>query len=192
DPHSFPTRRSSDLRRLVFFIGDPAMKLAFPKPNIVLTKINDAPISGTTDVLEALGRVKLSGEVVDLSGNVLSDFNGVLSTTIYDKNIQRQTLGNDGTREGGQLIVMDFETLGPIIFRGQSTVTNGQFDIEFVVPRDIGIPVGYGKVSFYAKKNNVLIDQAGASVNQVQIGGINENAPEDHIGPVIAAYMNDE
>ena len=33
-------------RRLVFFIGDPAMKLAFPKPNIRLTEINDTPISG--------------------------------------------------------------------------------------------------------------------------------------------------
>jgi hypothetical protein len=179
-------------RRLVFFIGDPAMKLTFPKPNIVLTKINDAPISGTTDVLQALSRVKLSGEVVDLSGNVISDYNGVLSTTIYDKEIQRQTLGNDGTRDNGQIIIMNFKTLGAIIFRGQSSVTNGQFDIEFVVPRDIGIPVGFGKVSFYAKQEGVLLDQSGASVNQVQIGGLNENAPEDNIGPVIAAFMNDE
>ncbi|MCH7524132.1 MAG: type IX secretion system sortase PorU, partial [Bacteroidetes bacterium] len=31
-------------RRLVFFIGDPAMKLAFPKPNIRLPTINDVPI----------------------------------------------------------------------------------------------------------------------------------------------------
>lgn len=187
-----PAISSTLQRRLVFFIGDPAMKLAFPQPNIVLTKINDAPISGTTDVLQALSRVKLSGEVVDLSGNTLTNYNGVLSTTIYDKNIQRQTLGNDGVRDGGQLIIMDFETLGPIIFRGQSTVTNGQFDIEFVVPRDIGIPVGYGKVSFYAKKDGALEDQAGASVNQVQIGGLNPNAPEDNLGPVITAYMNDE
>ncbi|PWI31290.1 peptidase C25 [Flavobacteriaceae bacterium LYZ1037] len=179
-------------RRLVFFIGDPAMKLAFPKPNIVLTKINDAPISGTTDVLQALGHVKLSGEVVDLNGNVRTDFNGVLSTTIYDKNIERQTLGNDNTRDSGQLIILDFETLGPIIFRGQSTVTNGQFEMEFVVPRDIGIPVGYGRVSFYAKQDGRLVDQAGASVNQVQIGGLNENAEEDNIGPVIQAFMNDE
>lgn len=179
-------------RRLVFFIGDPAMTLAFPKPNIVLTKVNDAPINGAIDVLQALSHVKLSGEVTDLSGNILSDYNGVLSTTIYDKNIERQTLGNDGTRDGGQLIIMDFETLGPIIFRGQASVTNGQFDIEFVVPRDIGIPVGYGRVSLYAKRDGVHEDQAGASVNQIQIGGLNENAPEDNIGPVIAAYMNDE
>ncbi|TYA58239.1 type IX secretion system sortase PorU [Formosa maritima] len=187
-----PAISNGGQRRLVFFIGDPAMKLAFPKPHIVLTKINDAPISGATDVLQALSHVKLSGEVVDLSGNVISDFNGVLSTTIYDKNIQRQTLGNDGTTDSGQVIIMDFETLGSIIFRGQSSVTNGQFEIEFVVPRDIGIPVGYGKVSFYAKKDGQLLDHSGASVNQVQIGGLNENAEADNVGPIINAYMNDE
>jgi len=187
-----PAVSNGGQRRLVFFIGDPAMKLSFAKPNIVLTKVNDAPISGTTDVLQALGRVKLSGEIVDDSGNLLSDFNGVLSSTIYDKNIQRQTLGNDGTRDGGQIIRMDFETLGAIIFRGQSSITNGQFDIEFVVPRDIGIPIGYGKVSFYAKKEGQLIDHTGASVEEVQIGGLNENAEEDNIGPVMNAYLNDE
>src|SRR5690554_168596 len=179
-------------RRLVFFIGDPAMKLAFPKPNIVLTKVNDVPVSGNIDVLQALSHVKLSGEVTDLSGNILSDYKGVLSTTIYDKNIERRTLGNDGVRDGGQLIIMDFESLGPIIFRGQSSIVNGKFDIEFVVPKDIGIPVDYGRISFYAKRDGVHEDQAGASVNQVQIGGLNTNAPEDNIGPVISAYMNDE
>ncbi|MCX7551919.1 type IX secretion system sortase PorU [Xanthomarina sp. F2636L] len=179
-------------RRLVFFIGDPAMKLAFPGPDIVLTKVNDAPITGTTDVLQALSKVKLSGEVLDLSGNVMTDYNGILSTTIYDKKIERQTLGNDRTRDGGQIIIMDFETLGPIIFRGQSSVTNGQFDIEFVVPKDIGIPVDFGRVSFYAKKEGIHVDHTGASVDQIQIGGLNADAPEDNIGPVIAAYMNDE
>jgi len=179
-------------RRLVFFIGDPAMKLAFPQPNIRLTKINDVPITGSTDVLEALSHVKLDGEVVDVSGNVLTNYNGVLTATIYDKNINRSTLANDNTRDNnGQLIVLDYETLGEIIFRGQATVENGIFDFDFVVPRDIGIPVGNGKVSFYAKSTNPLQDQAGASYN-VRIGGLNANAAEDNDGPNINLFMNDE
>ena len=36
-----PSISGSDQRRLVFFIGDPAMKLAIPKPNIRITEIND-------------------------------------------------------------------------------------------------------------------------------------------------------
>ena len=179
-------------RRLVFFIGDPAMKLAFPKPNIRLTKINDVPITGNTDVLEALSLAKIEGEVVDVSGNVLTNYNGILTATIYDKNINRATLANDRTLDiNGQLIVLNFNTLGEIIFRGQATVTNGVFDFDFVVPRDIGIPVGNGKISFYSKTESPLQDQSGASYD-IKIGGLNANAADDSEGPNITLFMNDE
>ncbi|TJY36528.1 type IX secretion system sortase PorU [Pontimicrobium aquaticum] len=178
-------------RRLVFFIGDPAMKLALPKPSVRLTEINDAPITGNPDVLQALSRAKIKGEVVDESGNVLTNYNGVVTATIFDKEIDRQTLSNDGTTNAGQRVVMDYKTLGETIFRGQATVTNGVFEFNFVVPRDIGIPVGNGKVSFYAKNSNPLQDQAGANFD-VQIGGIDNTAPEDNEGPIINLYMNDE
>ena len=179
-------------KRLVFFIGDPAMKLTFPKPDIRLTKINDIPIGQATDTLKALSHAKLSGEVTDISGNILKTYNGTLSVTIYDKQIDRQTLANDGTRSNGQVVKLDFSTLGEIIFRGQASITNGLFEFDFVVPRDIGIPVGYGRVSFYAKKENSLDDQTGVSINTVEIGGLNENATEDNTGPLVKLYMNDE
>jgi Peptidase family C25 len=188
-----PSIASNSQNKLVFFIGDPAMKLAFARPNIRLTKINDVDITQATDTLKALSRIKLSGEVTDLSGNVLNTYNGVLSTTIYDKDINRQTLANDGTRDtNGQVVRLDFTTLGEIIFRGQASVRNGQFEFDFVVPKDIGIPVGFGKVSFYSEKDALLEDQTGASINTVKIGGLNENAEEDNIGPIITLYMNDE
>ncbi|NRA94361.1 MAG: T9SS type A sorting domain-containing protein, partial [Psychroserpens sp.] len=76
-------------------------------------------------------------------------------------------------------------------FKGQATVSNGQFEFEFVVPRDIGIPVGQGKVNFYAKRELPLEDRAGSSFD-IQVGGINENAEEDNIGPLINLFMNDE
>jgi len=176
---------------LVWYIGDPAMKLTFAKPDVRLTKINDVAVGGDTDVLQALGRVKLSGEVVNESGNLLSDYNGILTATVFDKDIERQTLNNDNQVNGGQPIIMDFETLGEVIFKGQATVANGQFEFEFVVPRDIGIPVGPGKVNFYTMRTLPLENRAGSSFD-IQVGGINENAAEDNVGPVINLFMNDE
>ncbi len=187
-----PSISTASQRRLAFFIGDPAMKLAFAKPNVKLNTINDVPLAQSTDTLKALSYIKLGGEITDVNGNVLSNFNGTLSTTIYDKSIDRQTLANDGISLNGELIKLDFKTLGAIIFRGQASVTNGKFEFDFVVPKDIGIPVGFGKVSFYAKNEQLLQDFAGASLNTVRIGGINENAAEDNVGPVITLYMNDE
>ena len=66
-----------------------------------------------------------------------------------------------------------------------------KFDFEFVVPRDIQIPVGKGRVSLYAKRDNVLENQTGVNLN-LNIGGLNENAPADNEGPLIKLYMNDE
>ncbi len=179
-------------RRLVTFLGDPAMKLAIPKPNIRLTKINDIPITQATDTLKALSKIKFTGEVTNINGNLLNNYNGTISTTIFDKNIERTTLANDGVAIGGQLIKMDFTTLGEAIFRGKATVTNGLFEFNFIVPKDISIPVGYGKVSFYSNSENPLEDYTGANLNTVKIGGINDAAPEDNLGPKITLFMNDE
>lgn len=188
-----PLMANDGQRRLIFFIGDPAMKLAFPKPNIRLTRLNDVPIGQSTDTLKALSKVKFAGEVTDLSGNLLPNYNGTLTATIFDKPITRQTLGNDGVRSPqGEVVKLDFETLGETIFKGQASVTNGQFEFDFVVPKDIGIPVGFGKVSFYAKNEELSEDQAGASINTIRVGGINENAEEDNTGPLITLFMNDE
>jgi hypothetical protein len=187
-----PRIAGSSQKRLVYFIGDPAMKLAFPRPDIRLTTINDIPVGQATDTLQALAYTKLGGEVVDENGALIQDFNGVLTATVYDKPIERQTLANDGTTDGnGNLIKLDFNTLGEILFKGQATISNGTFEFDFVVPRDIAIPVGNGKVSFYAKRNNSLTDKSGFSLD-IQVGGINENAAEDNVGPVISLYMNDE
>ncbi len=177
---------NSPLRRVVFYIGDPAMRLAFPKKSIRLTKLNGIPLAQATDTLKALSKIKLEGEVINEAGVLMTDYNGVLEAKVFDKNVMRQTLDNDGVG-----FIMDFITLGEGLFNGQATVSNGLFEFEFVVPRDIQIPVGKGRVSLYAKRDNVLEDQAGVNLD-LNVGGLNENAPEDNEGPLIRLYMNDE
>ena len=177
---------------MVFYIGDPALKLAIPKPKIVLTKVNDVPISQPVDNLKSLSNIKLTGEVRDENGvNLLANYNGELAVNIFDKNIERKTLGNDGTKDGlGQLYLMNFTVLGETIFRGNASVRNGLFEFNFVVPRDIRIPLGNGRISFYAKKTGQLIDQTGFDTS-ILIGGINNNAVADNISPAVKLYMND-
>lgn len=177
---------------MVFYIGDPATMLALPKPKIVLTKINDIPLSQPTPTLQALSNIKLTGEIRDESGNtLLSNYNGDLAVNIFDKSIIRSTFGNDGVLSGGRLAIMNFTVLGETIFRGNATVNNGLFEFNFVVPRDIRVPVGDGRISFYAKKTNTLEDQTGFDTS-IQIGGINLNAPRDNVAPTGRLYLNDE
>lgn len=178
---------------MVFYIGDPALQLAIPKPKIVLTHINNVPVSESTFIFNALSFATLKGEVRDENGNqLLENYNGEVAIQIFDKNLNRDTLGNDGTTLNGNLIILNFNELGETIFRGNATVTNGIFEFSFVVPKDIRIPIDSGRISFYAKTNNpVLQDQTGFNTD-IQVGGINKSAPEDNVGPTVRLYMNDE
>ncbi len=172
--------------RCVAFVGDPALMLSIPKPKITLTEINDVPVADFTGALEALSFVKLEGVVTDEAGNPIPGYNGEIAVTVFDKFIDRQTLGNDDPD-----VITDFITLGEALFRGNASVVNGQFEVGFVVPRDIRIPVSEGRVSFYSKRGLILEDQTGYD-NTIRIGGINENAEEDVTGPTVRLYMNDE
>ncbi|RZJ31093.1 MAG: type IX secretion system sortase PorU [Flavobacterium sp.] len=170
---------------VVTFLGDPAMRLAIPKPKIRLTAVNGQPVTGAIPDLQSLGFVTLTGEVTDEFNTPLTTYNGELSATIFDKPLTRSTLNNDNNAPP-----MSFSILGETIFRGNASVNNGQFQFGFVVPRDIRIAVGNGRISFYAKRNQILLDKTGYDTT-IKVGGINQNAEADNIGPTVKLYMND-
>lgn len=171
---------------VVFYIGDPALMLDIAKPKIRLTKVNDIPISQPIDDFKSLAKMKISGEITDENNNPLTNYNGELSTTIFDKIITRSTLNNDGYSPP-----IPFDILGETILRGNASVKNGLFEFSFIVPRDIRVPLNNGKISFYAKKNQLFEDQTGYDTT-IKVGGINENAIVDNISPSVKLYMNDE
>jgi len=186
-----PMITNSSQRRLVFFIGDPALMLPIADPGIQVIKINNEPINTTTQVLKALSKAKIEGHVTNGQGGILTNYNGILTATVYDKDIKRSTIGNDGTKNAdNSLITIDFDALGEVIFRGQASVTNGQYELEFVVPKDISLQEGTGKISLYSK-TETLLQNHGYNL-EVVIGGLNADAPEDNLGPTIALFMNDE
>jgi len=171
-------------RLFVYFLGDPALKLAQPKANISITKMNEVLLTQAIDTLKALSHVSFDGVVTDENNQILTDFNGTLSTTIFDKSIDKTTLDNNNF--GRKLT---FDALESKIYRGRATVTNGTFKFDFIVPKDIRVAFGKGKMSFYA--DNKIVDKAGYNFD-VTIGGINENAVEDIQGPTVNLFMNDE
>ncbi len=181
---------------VVFYLGDPALMLAIPKPQVVLTKVNGAPITGPIDDFQSLDHITLTGEVHDENNNPLPSYNGELTANIFDKNVQSETLRNDGydaviTESGQTAPRLPFTALGETIFRGNASIVNGNFEFDFYVPRDIRIPVDNGRISFYTKRNQILLDKAGVNTD-IKVGGINTSAAADNIGPTVKLYMNDE
>ena len=187
-----PAISSTNQRRLVFFIGDPAMKLAIPEKEIRISKINGVDINNFQEPIKGLDLVNVEGQVYDKNGLFLENYSGILTSTVYDKNISRTTLANDNTTDGnGNLILLDFEILGEVLFRGKSSVENGEFQFSFVVPKDVRMEIDSGKFSFYANETSSNSDKSGYN-SSIQIGGVNEDAEEDNIGPEIQIFLNDE
>lgn len=163
-------------------LGDPMLQMAYPKYDVKTTHINGIEIESFTDTLKALQEVEMRGVVVDESGNVLTDFNGSVYPTVYDKETHVYTQNNDGG------VVQEFRTFNRIIFKGRATVTNGQFKFQFVVPYDINYSVGKGRVSYYALAGN----QDGHGYNQdFNIGSSLQGVELNKVGPEIDLFLND-
>lgn len=167
-------------------IGDPAMKLSFPKHRVATLRVNgrDANIANV-DTLRALSTVTIEGAVTDEFGNIKTDFNGIAEPTIYDKRTSHTTRNNDNQSAG----TMNFTLQRNIIYRGYTNVTNGLFSFTFLVPRDINYSFGNGKISYYAYDKANVTD-AGGSYSNIVIGGTSSNTLIDNQPPIVEAFMD--
>lgn len=172
---------------MIYLIGDPSLPLNIPEFQIVTDSINGKPIETFTDTLKALSKVDIKGRIIDTLGNILTSFNGNIFPSIYDKATKGVTLLNDVS--DSEIAPFEFEQQKNILFKGNSSVTNGQFSFSFIIPKDINYTYGNGKISYYA--TNKQTDATGYS-NTIIIGGISENPIEDKRGPEIDIFINDE
>ncbi|MGB0882476.1 MAG: type IX secretion system sortase PorU, partial [Vicingaceae bacterium] len=163
-------------------LGDPALRLAYPKHNVKTKTINGVNVS-LADTIKSLSKVTITGEVQDENGNKLSGFNGVISPVVLDKYKQVNTLNNDG--EG----VFSFNLQTSKLFKGKASVVNGEFSYSFVVPKDISYSYGKGKLSYYAQNQ---IEDANGYHSEFFIGGTADDFEADDAGPEIDLFMNDE
>ncbi len=171
-------------------IGDPSLRLAIPELNVNTTRINAREVTvASYDTIRALQRVTVEGIVADANGNQLTNFNGIVYPTVFDKKTTTSNLVNDATGSRPSR-PFDFTVQRNIIFKGRASVTNGAFQFTFVVPRDINYQFGPGKISYYAANENTLTDGAG-SYERVIIGGTSD-ALADEQGPQVDVFMNTE
>lgn len=159
-------------------LGDPMMLPAYPKLEIELVDVGSE-----TDTLSALEQVTFSGRVLD-NGVLAGAFNGRVDISVFD-------IPQDFTTRGQESTPTSYFLRNNAIFRGETTVSNGEFEFSFVVPKNISYQFQNGRISFYAWDEDRNIDAAGA-FDDFALGGTNELAPEDNTPPVVSMYLNDE
>ncbi|MCS6823645.1 MAG: type IX secretion system sortase PorU [Cytophagaceae bacterium] len=166
-------------------LGDPSLTLAYPKHNVVITKINNQPVDAIPDTMKALSKITIQGEIQNSFGMHIPDFDGVVYLTLFDKPVFLTTFGTEGT------IPYSFKLQNNFFFDGSASIREGKFSISFIVPKDISYEYDFGKISAYAKHSRTFNDAAGYYSNIV-VGGTNPDAPLDNTPPTIKLFMNDE
>lgn len=160
-------------------LGDPSMKLAMADKEIITTKIST---SYGSDTLKALSRVTIEGEIHS-DGVKDENFNGTLSATLKDKEFSFNTLGDENP-------IFTFKNRSNTLFRGESTIKDGNFQMEFILPKNIAYQVGMGKLSLYAKNKDNNKDAIGGDIS-FKIGASEIADGSDKTPPSIKLFLGD-
>ncbi len=156
------------------------MMLAMPEKHVRITSLQTA--SGS-DTLRALSHVTIQGTIEDADGTLQSGFNGTLEATLFDKQEDFTTVGRNNP-------AYTFKQWSNILFRGQATVRNGTFEMDFVMPRNMAYEIAPGRLSLYASDKNSFADAGGAETD-FKIGGSEKNPPQDNTAPSITLFLGD-
>lgn len=178
----------TDKRKLGFcLIGDPALRLSYPKHRVQVTTINGSPVGKDTVVFNANAWITVEGDILDTKGSLVSDFNGELRTKILDGYRRDSTLGNNPYKN--KIYYHDYFNT---VFEGGGSVKDGKFKFTFKVPKDISYSDSTcGKMSLYAFDKTAGEDAQGY-FNKFLANGTKDDPDNDSEGPEIRSlFLND-
>ena len=173
----------TDANKMAYILlGDPAIRLNYPTDYQVKTVTS-------MDTLNALDVQHVNGQIVDEDNTVVSDFNGKVDITVYDKMQVITTRDNDA--QEGQEKVLSYNDYPNIIFSGAADVKDGLFNYTFMVPKDIRYNYGNGRIVYYARTTDSLeLAEAVGHFEDFVVGGTGSLFTTDTLGPEMTIYLN--
>lgn len=174
--NQLPSIQENDMKFCL--IGDPSLRLGIPQYFTRIDSINSRPLSDSI-VVQSLQKMKISGSILKTDSTFWNNFNGDIEIKVLDvdKNITIIDFGR----------AFNFRLDGGTIYKGRSTVENGRWNIEFVVPKDISYNNGSGQILGYFNNNNY---EGSGYTNRFFLNGIDTNAVKDTVGPEISVFMD--
>lgn len=174
---------ANDNKMSYVLFGDPAMRLNYPTNYQVAT-------TSVIDTLHALDVHQVKGQIVDEDSVLVSDFNGSVDVTVYDKIQEIPTRDND--QAGGEAEVVSYKDYPNTLFSGKTTVKDGLFQYTFMVPKDIRYNYGNGRIVYYARTSQEEgTEEAIGHFEDFIIGGSGTSSIlADTIGPEMTIYLN--
>jgi hypothetical protein len=164
---------SGPINRNFALLGDPSLKLIYPKYSISIEKI---------DTLKSGGKIVISGDIVDSNNDKIETFNGEIFSEVFDKISTKLTLGDESDP-------YSFNEWDDVIFKGNSSIINGSFSFEFTVPVNIEYNFDKGKINLFA--TDTISFQEAIGYSEFIIGGTSNEFKSDNTGPDLNIYIDD-
>lgn len=167
-------------------IGDPALRLPDPEFRVVVDSIADcelakAEASGDLPVLKAADHVKISGRILNPSGELASDFNGVMEPLLFDAERVIETYGNG--KDGKKMFFNDRPSL---LYSGKVEVKDGRWESLILMPSNIDNNYSPALLNFYACGSDGR--EASGSTESLYVYGYTDNPLDDSEGPEISSF----
>ena len=164
--------------RKFHLLGDPTIRLLLPQYFGKIDSVNGIPLIDDIQ-LKALGKTEIIGTILKSDSTKWTDFNGEGVLTVFDSERSKYL---DEIRD---TIIIP----GGVIFRGRVSVSDGDFQADFVVPKDISYENKNGKIIFYFSDG---ISDGLAFTTKIKVGGTDTTAINDGNGPEIEIFFDDE
>ncbi len=174
---------------LFYIMGDPTQRIIIPRQYVTIDSINGIPFSESVAprTIAALSQVTISGHISNAcdGSDLDASFNGNAAITLLDAPTH---VAVTTTFLEQSPITDRWNTDGPILYHGSSTVTRGKFRSTFIVSKDIKFDSSNAKISMLAYSDN-FHSALGVTTN-IRVYGIETaRVDSDHEGPKLTAYI---
>lgn len=166
-------------------LGDPALRLACPGPEVVVDSINGHSVADSLQ-LSAGSVVRVRGHV-ELHQSLASGFSGVVTATVRDAEETITCKLNDDSADGAEEPFV-YQDRTKTLYQGSDSIVNGVFHFTFAVPKDISYTDGNGQITFYAINNEKTTTLHGEDDSFVLNGS--QVVQNDSVGPSVYCYLN--
>lgn len=180
---------SNDQRYLL--LGDPSLRLQLPRMVVTIDSI-DANATNDTAMIDvcSLSRLRITGSVRDpLTGQRLDTFNGAAVVSLFDPDIQLRIQDQSALALYGDATYYQFWKLGGMLHRGTYTVSQGVWQAEFIVPKDVTLSSDRCRIHTFTFDAADSLDGMGVS-RSLRIDCVSLTSVEDRTGPTIGIYLD--
>jgi len=177
--------RTSENRLRYVLMGDPAMELTMPSNIVRLETIDGVEVTSESQAtLRAMGKSVVTGAVYTPKGDLMADFNGLVTIDLYDATRDMITLGGAEEKDGGVI----FSQHGDKLFSGTAKVEAGRFSITIPMPETISDNWVEATMNMYAWSEGSGAEAVGIN-RDFFVNGYAEVDTPDNTPPVIESMV---